>query len=74
LHVYVVALAVGFGMIPVVAPNFFGQLPHALQPLLELGNPLAAVVAVILNAFFNGVADAAGARGHCRERRGRRAC
>jgi hypothetical protein len=61
-NVYVVALAVGFGMILVMAPNFFGQLPHAQQPLLVSGILLAAVVAVILNAFFSGVAGAALAR------------
>jgi uric acid transporter len=61
-NVYVVAIAVGFGMIPVVAPNFFAKLPHAWQPLLESGILLAAVVAVLLNAFFNGLATVAGAR------------
>ena len=41
-------------MIPLVAPNFFKQLPHALHPLLESGILLAAIAAVLLNAFFNG--------------------
>ncbi|QIB33368.1 nucleobase:cation symporter-2 family protein [Ancylobacter pratisalsi] len=54
-NLYVVAVAVGFGMIPQVAPNFFKNLPHALHPLLESGILLAAIAAVILNAFFNGV-------------------
>ncbi|WAC28938.1 nucleobase:cation symporter-2 family protein [Ancylobacter sp. SL191] len=54
-NLYVVALSVGFGMIPLVAPNFFKNLPHALHPLLESGILLAALVAVLLNAFFNGV-------------------
>ncbi len=36
-NLFVVAIAVGFGMIPLVAPNFFRQLPHALHPLLESG-------------------------------------
>ena len=63
-----VAISVGFGMIPLAAPTFFRNLPHDLQPLLESGILLCAVVAVILNAFFNGLggsatakADAAGA-------------
>ena len=61
-NLLVVAVAVGFGMIPLVAPNFFRQLPHALHPLLESGILLAAIAAVLLNAFFNGVrgADEAG--------------
>ena len=54
-NLYVVAISVGFGMIPMVAPNFFSHLPHGLHPLLESGILLAAIVAVILNAFFNGV-------------------
>jgi xanthine permease len=54
-NLFVVAISVGFGMIPLVAPNFFKNLPHDLQPLLESGILLCALVAVILNAFFNGV-------------------
>lgn len=58
-NIYVVAISVGFGMIPMVAPNFFKQLPHALHPLLESGILLAAIVSVLLNAFFNGVRSTA---------------
>ncbi len=47
-------VSIGFGMIPLVAPNFFKQLPHELHPLLESGILLAAIAAVLLNAFFNG--------------------
>ncbi|MFD2182942.1 nucleobase:cation symporter-2 family protein [Rhodoplanes azumiensis] len=57
-NLFVVALSVGFGMIPLVAPNFFKALPHALHPLLESGILLAAIVSVALNAFFNGVGSA----------------
>ena len=53
-NLFVVAVSVGFGMIPLVAPAFFHNLPHELQPLLESGILLAAVVAVALNLFFNG--------------------
>lgn len=56
-NLFVVAISVGFGMIPLVAPNFFKNLPHALHPLLESGILLSAIVAVILNAFFNGLAS-----------------
>ena len=61
-NLFVVAIAVGFGMIPLVAPNFFRQLPDALHPLLDSGILLAAIVAVILNAFFNGLGSSAAAR------------
>ena len=46
-NLFVVAISVGFGMIPLVAPNFFKHLPHGLHPLLESGILLAAIVAVI---------------------------
>jgi NCS2 family nucleobase:cation symporter-2 len=61
-NLFVVAIAVGFGMIPLVAPNFFKQMPHALHPLLESGILLAAIAAVGLNLFFNGPGSAADAR------------
>jgi xanthine/uracil permease len=61
LNLFVVAISVGFGMIPLVAPNFFRNLPHDLHPLLESGILLCALVAVILNAFFNGVSSKAAA-------------
>jgi NCS2 family nucleobase:cation symporter-2 len=61
-NLFVVAIAVGFGMIPLVAPNFFKQLPHELHPLLESGILLSAIVAVILNVFFNGLVSAERAR------------
>jgi NCS2 family nucleobase:cation symporter-2 len=51
----IVALSIGFGMIPLVAPKFFDKLPHALQPLLESGILLASISAVALNLWFNGL-------------------
>ena len=54
-NLFIVAISVGFGMIPIVGPGFFHQMPSALQPLLESGILLAAIVSVLLNAFFNGV-------------------
>ena len=60
-NLFVVAVAVGFGMIPLVAPNFFVALPDILHPLLESGILLAAMVSVALNAFFNSVGSAASA-------------
>lgn len=51
----IVALSIGFGMIPLVAPKFFEHMPKALSPLLESGILLASIAAVALNAWFNGV-------------------
>jgi NCS2 family nucleobase:cation symporter-2 len=55
-NLFVVAVSVGFGMIPLVAPNFFRYTPDVLHPLLESGILLAAIVSVTLNLFFNGLA------------------
>jgi len=54
-NLFVVAISVGFGMIPLVAPTFFKHLPDVLHPLLESGILLAAIISVLLNAFFNGL-------------------
>ena len=61
-NLFIVAVSVGFGMIPLVAPAFFKQMPHALHPLLESGILLTAIVAVLLNLFFNGLGSTAQAR------------
>jgi NCS2 family nucleobase:cation symporter-2 len=61
-NLFVVAISVGFGMIPLVSPNFFKALPHELHPLLESGILLAALVSVMLNAFFNGIGSSEEAR------------
>ena len=61
-NLFIVAVSVGFGMIPLVAPTFFKQMPHALHPLLESGILLAAISAVVLNLFFNGLGSASEAR------------
>ena len=49
----VVAISIGFGMIPIVADKFFAQMPKPLAPLLHSGILLASIVAVALNVFFN---------------------
>jgi uric acid transporter len=61
-NLFVVAISVGFGMIPLMAPNFFKNLPDELHPLLESGILLCAIVSVILNQFFNGFGGAKEAR------------
>ena len=53
-NMFVVAVSIGFGMIPLVAPDFKMWLPHGIHPLVESGILLASVSAVVLNAFFNG--------------------
>ncbi|MBL8307411.1 MAG: purine permease [Rubrivivax sp.] len=50
----IVAISIGAGMIPLVAPRWSQQMPHALHPLLESGILLTALSAVLLNLYFNG--------------------
>jgi len=54
-NLLIVAISIGFGMIPMVAPKFFEHMPKTLAPLLESGILLASISAVVLNAYFNGV-------------------
>ena len=61
-NLYVVAVSVAFGMIPLAAENFFHHLPKALDPITHSGILLASVAAVVLNLFFNGARSAAEAR------------
>jgi NCS2 family nucleobase:cation symporter-2 len=61
-NLYIVALSIGFGLIPLVAPRWTQQMARGLHPLLESGILLTAVAAVALNVFFNGAKeDTAGA-------------
>ena len=53
-NLFIVAVSLGMGMIPLVAPNFKQWMPHGIHPLIESGILLASIAAVILNAFFNG--------------------
>jgi len=61
-NLFVVAISVGFGMIPLVAPNFFRYTPNVIHPLLDSGILLAAIVSVALNLFFNGLGSAEAAK------------
>ena len=53
-NLYIVALSIGIGLIPLVAPRWTQHMAHQLHPLLESGILLTAVSAVALNIFFNG--------------------
>jgi len=57
-NLLIVAVSVALGMIPLVAPTFFDQLPKWLGPITHSGITLAAISAVGLNAFFNGAREA----------------
>ena len=53
-NLFIVAISIGFGMIPLVAPSFHIWLPHAIAPLIDSGILLGAIAAVVLNVVFNG--------------------
>jgi NCS2 family nucleobase:cation symporter-2 len=61
-NLYIVALSIGFGLVPLVAPRWTQHMAHSLHPLLESGILLTAISAVVLNLYFNGGrGDTAGA-------------
>ena len=53
-NLYIVAVSIGFGMIPLVAPRWTQHMAKSLHPLLESGILLTAIAAVVLNLYFNG--------------------
>jgi len=59
-NLYIVALSIGFGLVPLVAPRWSQQMSSSLHPLLDSGILLTAVAAVLLNIFFNGATDGRG--------------
>jgi xanthine permease len=56
LNLLVVATALGAGMVPVAAPEFWAEFPEGLRVVLGSGISAAAVTAVLLNLVFNEVA------------------
>jgi len=60
-NVFIVAISIGFGMIPLVAPTLFKSAPEMLKTMLDSGILLASITAVVLNMFFNPNAVAADA-------------
>ena len=58
-NLFIVAVSVSAGMIPLVAPAWAQHMPHALAPLLESGILLTTITAVVLNLFFNGASGSA---------------
>lgn len=53
-NLFIVAISIGIGMIPLIAPNFKQWMPHNIHPLIESGILLASISAVALNLYFNG--------------------
>jgi uracil-xanthine permease len=53
-NLFIVAVSIGVGMIPLIAPKYLQWMPHGIHPLIESGILLASLSAVVLNLFFNG--------------------
>ena len=56
-NLYIVAISIGVGLIPGIAPRWTQHMAHPLHPLLESGILLTAVSAVLLNLYFNGARE-----------------
>jgi len=53
-NLFIIAISISIGMIPLGGPAFFQHFPVVLQPLLHSGILLSTISAVALNYFFNG--------------------
>jgi xanthine permease len=53
LHLIIVACAIGFGIIPIAAPNFWSAFPNWLNLIMSSGISASTIVAVLLNLLFN---------------------
>lgn len=53
-NLYIVAVSIALGMIPIVADKFFNQLPELLAKFCQNGILLGTVAAILLNMLFNG--------------------
>ncbi|WP_423196483.1 NCS2 family nucleobase:cation symporter-2 [Cupriavidus sp. H19C3] len=54
-NLFIVAISIGFGMIPTLAPTLFQYLPKWTDPFTHSGIVLGTIVAVALNLFYNGM-------------------
>jgi len=57
-NLFIVAISIGFGMIPTLSPTLFQYLPKWTDPFTHSGIVLGTIVAVSLNLFFNGIQSA----------------
>jgi len=58
-NLMVVALSLGFGLIPLGNPHFYDKFPSWLQMILHSGITAGSIAAVSLNLFLNGVKPSA---------------
>jgi uric acid transporter len=53
LNLVIVAVAIGFGVIPIAVPGFYAAFPEWVHVIFDSGISAANIVAVLLNIFFN---------------------
>ncbi len=54
-NLFIVALSLGIGLIPTLAPNLFQHLPTWSIPITQSGVVMGTIVAVLLNLLFRGL-------------------
>src|ERR1700744_1882316 len=52
-NVLIVAISVGFGVIPIASPTSFRPIPAELKPIFGDAIIMTSIAAVLLNAYFN---------------------
>jgi NCS2 family nucleobase:cation symporter-2 len=52
-NVLITAISIGFGVIPIVSPNFFRIMPVDLKPIFGDAIIMTSIAAVLLNIYFN---------------------
>jgi len=53
VNLIIVAASLGFGMIPIAAPNFYHSFPSWFETIFHSGISSAAIMAILLNLMFN---------------------
>lgn len=53
VNLIIVATSIGFGMIPIAAPNFYDHFPSWFATIFHSGISSSAIMAIILNLAFN---------------------
>ncbi len=57
-NLLIVAVSIGFGVLPIAAPDFYAAFPQAVQTVMTSGISAGCLAAVVLNLMFNHVGRA----------------
>ena len=53
MNLIIVAASIGAGLIPIAAPTFYDEFPEWFATIFHSGISSAAIMAILLNLFFN---------------------